>query len=139
MEKQPEVSVGALIFHNGKILLIKSWKWGNRYTLPGGHVEFGEKLKDAVKREVKEEVGIEVNSIKFLNLQEAINSKEFSLPKHFIFIDFICKAKSSKVKINKKEVQDYLWVTPEKALNLNIDSFTKKTIKKYLEEVRKWK
>ena len=53
--------MGALIVNsNGEILLVKSFKWGSKYTVPGGHIELGERSEVAVRREVKEEVGLEV-------------------------------------------------------------------------------
>ena len=142
MKKYPEISVGGIIFNEEReILLVKSWKWHNNYTMPGGHVEVGESMEDALKREVKEEVGIDVSNIEFINIQEAIFSKEFFKPKHFIFIDFTCRARSSDVKVDEKELQEFIWTKPENALKLNVDSFTKKSIKKYLElkGVREWK
>jgi len=135
-EKYPEVSVGGLILNkDGEVLLVRSHKWPgvNKYTMPGGHIEIGETIEEALKREVKEEVGLEVEPIEFLTFQEAIFSKEFFKPKHFIFLDFLCKAKKSDVELDGNELQEYLWVKPKKALSLNIDSFTRKTIKKYLE------
>lgn len=44
MNKYPEPTVSAVIFNPaGKILLCKSHKWGNKYVIPGGHIELGEK------------------------------------------------------------------------------------------------
>ena len=69
----PEPTVGALIVNNeGKILLAKSHKWFDKYTLPGGHIEVGESMIDAVRREVKEEVGLDVEVVEMLLVQEAI-------------------------------------------------------------------
>ena len=55
---KPEVVVGALIFKDGKLLLISSPKWKGKYIIPGGHVELGEKLVDALKREVRKKRGL---------------------------------------------------------------------------------
>jgi len=118
----PEPTVGALIVNNqGKILLAKSHKWFDRYT-------------DAVKREVKEEVGLEVDVVDMLLIQEAIFAPEFYKKKHFIFIDFYCKSKDEQVKLDQKEIHDYVWVYPGAAYNLKLDSFTRKTIDMYLEK-----
>jgi nucleoside triphosphatase len=74
--RYPEPTVGALILNGNKqILLARSNKWKNRYTLPGGHIELGETMEEALRREVKEETGLEVKPIRFLNLQEAIYSR----------------------------------------------------------------
>ncbi len=131
----PEPTVGALIVNNqGKILLAKSHKWFDRYTLPGGHIEVGETMVDAVKREVKEEVGLDVDAVDMLLIQEAIFAPEFYKKKHFIFIDFYCKSKDEQVELDQKEIQDYVWVYPGAAYNLKLDSFTRKTIDRYLEK-----
>jgi nucleoside triphosphatase len=133
----PEPTVGALIVNNeGKILLAKSHKWFDKYTLPGGHIEVGENMIDAVKREVKEEVGLNVEVVEMLLVQEAIFAPEFHKRKHFIFIDFYCKSEDQQVKLDQDEIQDYIWVYPGAAYNLKLDSFTRKTIDRYLERGR---
>lgn len=132
-QKFPEPTVGALIFNKqGNLLLVKSPKWFDKYTIPGGHAELGENLETALIREIKEEVGLDVKIKGFLGYQEAIFSKQFYKPKHFIFFDFYCTANTTKVKIDGREITDYIWVKPEDALNLNTDSFTGYSIKVYL-------
>jgi nucleoside triphosphatase len=130
----PEPTVGALIVNQqGKILLARSHKWFDKYTLPGGHIEVGESMVDAVSREVKEEVGLDVEVVEMLLVQEAVFAPEFYKKKHFIFIDFYCKSKDQQVKLDQKEIQDYTWVYPGAAYNLKLDSFTRKTIDRFLE------
>jgi len=134
VRRYPEPTVGALIINRkGQVLLAKSNKWQNRFTLPGGHIELGETAEEALKREIKEEVGLEIGHIKFLQFQEAIYSPEFINRKHFIFLDFLCKAKTNRVQIDNKEIQDFLWADPRKALEMNVEPFSKRTIVKYLE------
>jgi len=130
----PEPTVGALIVNReGKILLAKSHKWFDKYTLPGGHIEIGESMEQALKREVKEEVGLDVEVDEFLAMQEAIFSKEFFKKRHFIFFDFLCRIGDQSVSLDKDEIQDYIWEYPGQAFNLDLDSFTWKTIAKYLQ------
>ena len=129
----PEPTVGALIVNKeGKILLAKSHKWFDNYTLPGGHIEIGEAMEEAVKREVKEEVGLDVKVVEFLTMHEAIFTKEFYKKKHFIFFDFLCRTEDPTVKLDNDEIQDYLWEFPGMAFNRGLDSFTRKTLEKYL-------
>ena len=135
--RYPEPTVGALILNSsGQILLAKSNKWKNRFTLPGGHVELGEIVEEALKREIREEVGLEIEPIRFLQFQEAVYSPEFIHPKHFIFLDFLCKAKTDCVKVDNDEIQDFAWTDPRSALEMDVDPFTKRTIAKYLKTNR---
>jgi nucleoside triphosphatase len=130
----PEPTVGALIVNReGKILLAKSHKWFSKYTLPGGHIEVGETMEEAAKREVKEEVGLEVEVVEFLTMQEAIYAKEFYKKKHFIFFDFLCRVGDQPVKLDHDEIQDYIWEYPGAAFNRDLDSFTWKTLAKYMQ------
>ena len=130
----PEPTVGALIVNKeGRILLTKSHKWFDKYTLPGGHIEVGETMKEAVIREVKEEVGLDVEVAEMLLMQEAIFAEEFWKRKHFIFFDFLCKSKDQQVKLDGRELQEYVWEYPGAAFGLELDSFTRKTLEKYLQ------
>ena len=130
----PEPTVGALIVNNeGKVLLAKSHKWFDKYTLPGGHVEVGETMREAVAREAKEETGLDVEVKEMLLTQEAIFTEEFWKRKHFIFFDFLCESRDQQVKLDGRELQEYVWEYPGAAFRLNLDSFTKKTLEKYLQ------
>lgn len=56
-----EPACGGLIFNPaGKIFLMKSHKWRGKYTISGGHIELGEKIEGALKREIMEETCIEI-------------------------------------------------------------------------------
>lgn len=74
----PEPTAGALIFNlEDKIFLLKSHKWKGRYTIPGGHIELGESMEQALKREINEETGLDIYDIKFICLQEFIFDDQF--------------------------------------------------------------
>ncbi len=129
----PESTVGALIVNEeGKVLLAKSHKWFGKLTLPGGHIEVGETMRDALRREVREEVGLDVEVAQLLLVQEAIFAEEFWKRKHFIFFDFLCRTKGQQVRLDLDELQDYVWAFPGQALNMDLDSFTRKTVEEYL-------
>ena len=131
-QKFPEPVVGALIFNQeNKIFLMKSHKWKNKYVIPGGHVELGEKMEDALIREIKEETGLDIFDIKFIIYDEFIFDKAFWKKKHFILFDFVCKTNSTDVKLDS-EGQEYIWVDIKEALNLPIEPYTRKTIEAYL-------
>ena len=125
----PEPTVGLFIFNpKGEILLIKTHKWLGKYAVPGGHIELGETAEQAAKREAKEETGLDIYDLKFICWAEMIYDKLFFKKKHYVFIDYICKTKSTKVKLND-EAEDYLWIDPCEAVKLKtIEPYAKKTI-----------
>ena len=114
-QKYPEPTVGALIFSpGGELFLMRSAKWRGNYVIPGGHVELGERLEDALRREVKEETGLDIYDIRF------------------VFFDYACRAASTEVLLND-EAEEYVWVSVEDALRLPIDAYTERAIREYQE------
>ncbi|KAF0108257.1 MAG: nucleoside triphosphatase [Anaerolineaceae bacterium] len=129
----PEPTVGVFIFNNeGKMLLLKSHKWPDGYTIPGGHIELGERIEDAARREAREETGLEIRDLRFLCFQEFVYDPSFWKPRHFIFFDYACRTDSTDVRLND-EAESYFWIEPEKALELTLDGYTRVSVLKYLE------
>ena len=128
----PEPTVGAIILNpSNKILLCKSKKWNNKFVIPGGHIERGETMEDALKREVREETGLEIFDIELISLQESIFSETFAEERHFIFIDFICRTHSSTVTLND-EADDYLWADLDEIPELDLGGYTRQFFSEYL-------
>ena len=131
----PEPTVGALIFNpEGKLLLVKTHKWKGKYTIPGGHVELGEGLLDALKREILEETGLELIKSEFLCYQEFIYDESFYEKRHFIFFDFVCYVKSDQVQLNN-EAQEFVWVDVKEAYSYPIDSYLRYSLDIYQKKV----
>jgi len=129
----PEPTVGGLIVNKqGMILLVSSHKWFDKLTIPGGHIELGETMQDSVVREVKEEVGLDISVERLLLTQEAIYTSQFWKKRHYIFFDFLCRCERNHVTLDNREIQDYSWVWPGEALRLNLESFTRNVVEKYL-------
>lgn len=138
-QQYPEPTVGALIFNpEGKIFLMKSYKWRGKYVIPGGHIELGEKTEEALKREIKEETGLDIDDIEFLCYQDFIFDKAFWKRKHFIFLDFVCKTDSTEVKLDS-EGQEFVWVSLEEALKLQVEPYTRRAIEEYMEKKEKFR
>jgi len=135
MKRHPELTVGAFILSRGrKLLLVKSPKWGGRYSIPGGHVEYGEPVKQAVAREAWEEVGLRVKPEKLLMVQEVIRPRQFFMrDRHFIFLDVLCHSSSTKPRLDGQEALSYLWVEPEKALRLPLEEYTRRLVASYVQ------
>src|SRR5208282_5192358 len=96
--EHPLVGVGALIFtrsgRRGPILLVERAGEPLRgyWSLPGGLVETGEKLEDAVRREVLEETGLQVEPVRQFGIFERIMpDQEGKTEYHYLLVDYVCK------------------------------------------------
>jgi nucleoside triphosphatase len=128
----PEPTVGALIFDPaGRLFLMQSHKWGGKYVVPGGHVELGETLEAALRREVAEETGLAIRDIRFVCQQEFIYDPVFWQPRHFIFFDYACRSDETDVRLND-EAEEYVWAPVDEALRLPVEPYTEKAIRAYL-------
>lgn len=124
----PEPTVGAIIFNSeGKLFLMKSHKWGGKYVIPGGHIELGESAVDALKREIKEETGLDIFDIEFICIQEFIFDPAFWKKRHFVFLDYACKTDSSSVALNS-EAQEFGWFSPDEISKLPIEPYSLRTL-----------
>jgi nucleoside triphosphatase len=136
LQLYPEATVGALVANSkGEVLIVRSNKWSNKYTVPGGHIELGERAEDAIKREVKEETGLDVNHVRLLLVQEAIFPANYYKHEHFVFMDYLCRSLNSEVKLDGRELQEYVWIKPDNALKLDLEGYTRNFVLKYLEEL----
>ena len=106
--------------------LMRSPKWkGSRHVVPGARIELGETIKEALKRGIKKETNLEIPNIEFIGMKEFVFGKEFYKKRHFIFLDYFCRARSEKVILDGEEGTEYIWVSVKEALNLSIGKFTK--------------
>jgi nucleoside triphosphatase len=94
-------------------------------------VELGERLEEAAIREAKEETGLDVYDLKFINFQQFIYDPSFWKRRHFIFFDFLGRADSLDVQLND-EAQEYFWVKLESALELPLDEYTRASVEKII-------
>ena len=127
--------MGALVVNDRReVLVARSKKWGEKYTVPGGHIELGERAEDAIVREVKEETGLDSVAEDLLIVQQAIYPKDYHKHEHYIFMDYVCKALTSEVKLDGQELQSFVWVRPEEALKLDLEEYTRRFVVKFLDK-----
>ena len=132
-QKYPEATVGALVVNSkGEILIVRSSKWDDKHTVPGGHIELGELAEDAIKREVREETGLDVEVVKLLLVQQAVYPKFYLKHEHFVFMDYLCRTQETNVKLDGRELQHYVWVSPREALKLELEEYTRKFVMRYI-------
>jgi 8-oxo-dGTP diphosphatase len=135
----PLVGVGALIHdRNGRVLLIKRKFEPNkgRWSLPGGLLETGETLLEAGRREVREEVGVEIAVEKLFQVsEEIIRDPEGKTRFHFILVDFLASLdpEGAAIVLND-ESESFVWSKPEDIKGLDVSENTKRIVEKYLIE-----
>jgi nucleoside triphosphatase len=132
IKRYPEPVVGPIIYNDqGEILLIKNPKFGDFWTIPGGHVELDESAEEALKREIMEETGLDIKNIEPIGFSEGINPKFFHKPKHFIYLNYLAELAGGEIK-ESAEMTEYLWIAPEKTSELKITESVKPLIEYYL-------
>lgn len=120
------VAVGAVVFHEGKLLVIKD-RFSVGYKLPGGHIDKDESIKDALVREVVEETGVHVHFQSIMNLGHFKNGQ---FGETNLYIVCTAKALSSSININDAdEIAEATWISPEDFLNdANVNNYNKSVV-----------
>ena len=129
---RPIATVGALIHDgNGRILIVRTHKWGHRWGIPGGKIERGESSTAALQREILEETALTLTDIHFVLVQDSIDSPEFQRPEHFILLNYLARATTTLVVLND-EAEEFRWLTPSEALALDLNQATRTLINEVL-------
>jgi ADP-ribose pyrophosphatase YjhB (NUDIX family) len=111
---RPFVAVSAAIFRNGQLLVVRRAKpaSGQIFTLPGGVVEAGETLVEAVRREVREETALEIAPVSLAGHREFIVRDDAErVARHFIILAFSAHWVAGEPALND-ELAEYRWVEP---------------------------
>src|SRR5579872_1184850 len=97
----PLVGVGGILIRRDRILMVQRGKeplkgW---WSLPGGAVEAGESLKDAICREMMEETGLAIKPLRVFEIFERIMRDTQGRPEyHYVLIDYICRATGGELR-----------------------------------------
>jgi|694.fasta_scaffold78709_5 phosphoglycolate phosphatase-like HAD superfamily hydrolase/ADP-ribose pyrophosphatase YjhB (NUDIX family) len=126
--QRPVPTVGALIEDpSGRLLMIRTHKWSNLWGIPGGKIERGEPAIDALRREIREETALEINDIRFVMVQDCIDSAEFMRPEHFILLNYMARTTTTDVVLNE-EAQESKWLHPAEAVKLPLNQPTRRLL-----------
>ena len=120
----PVAAVGALVSHRGKVLLVRTRKWSNKWGIPGGKIERGEEAEAAVRRELLEETGLELRDVRLAMVQDCVDPGEFHRPAHFLLLNYTAAAEGNKVRLND-EAEEFRWVEPRAALAMDLNRPTR--------------
>ncbi len=116
---RPETSVGAVVVRDDELLLIRRGRGPaqGQWSVPGGRVEWGETLAEAVVREVAEETGLQVICGEYIGLVERI-SQEY----HYVILDFWAYPMADEPLIAGDDAAEAAWVPLSDLTDLNLVS-----------------
>ncbi|GBF07313.1 NUDIX hydrolase [Deinococcus aerius] len=123
--ERPVVCVGALVWGpDNRVLLARTTKWRGLWGVPGGKVDWGETLEQAVVREFREETGLSLRDVRYAQTQEAVLSPEFHKPAHMVLVDFLARTDTPEVTPNE-EIEAWAWVPLGEASTYPLNTFTR--------------
>lgn len=102
--QSPFLAVDGIIFDKDRTLLIKRAidPFKGNWVLPGGHVEYGERVEDALKREIKEEVGIKIKIKKLVGIY---SDPQRDPRYHMVSIAYLCKKIRGSIQLSSEASQ----------------------------------
>ncbi|GEM_PF-77199 len=129
--ESPMVGVGGVVLKDNKVLLAKRSNPPGRglWSIPGGLVRLGETLREAVKREVMEECGLEVEPISPLKVFDVIEKdEEGKIRFHYVIVDYLCKISKEGTIRPGGDVEEVRWIGIDDALHLDLTKGTRSLI-----------
>jgi len=119
--ERPYLAVSAAIVRDGKVLVVRRARKPalNLYTLPGGAVELGETLHEAVTREVREETQLTIEPIALAGTRDVIvRDAQQRVERHFVILCFAARWLAGEPRLNE-ELGDARWLKPAELSGLN--------------------
>jgi len=119
---RPELSVGAVVVHDGSLLLVRRGHGpaAGEWSVPGGRIEWGETIAEAVVREVLEETGLECVCGEMLGWVEMISDEDAVVSHHFVVLDFVATVLEHGEPVAGDDAAEVRWVPVADVLDLNI-------------------
>ncbi len=132
--ERPIVGVGAVIVDRDRVLLVRraTEPLKGEWSVPGGMLELGEKLRDGVRREVLEETGLQVEPGEVLDVFDSIFQDEQGRPQyHYVLIDYLCRCISEEAKAGS-DVSEVRWVQEDELTTMELRDSIEQVVRKGL-------
>ncbi len=130
--RRPRVAVGGVVIKEDRVLLVRRGKPPSEgeWAIPGGSVELGEALQEAVAREILEETGISIRVGEPVHLFDDVRRDDMGRVRfHYVILDFAGEFLSGELKA-ADDAKDARWVSPEDFRHLNVNKNTIKLMRK---------
>ncbi|HDI75600.1 MAG TPA: NUDIX domain-containing protein [Thermoprotei archaeon] len=125
------VGVGAVVFKGDKVLLVKRGRDPGKglWSFPGGVVNAGETLRDAVLRELYEETGLRGNVLKLVQVEEVIVRENRTVKYHYVVLYYLVEA--SGFLRQGGDAEEVKWIKIEEALaSSRVSSVVKRVLRR---------
>jgi len=135
---RPLVGTGALILQDGKLLLIKrgAQPGQGKWSIPGGLVELGENVQDAMVRETKEEVGLDVEAIKLMDVFDSVTlDSHRRIQYHFVVVNFLVRIVGGSLQ-TASDILESRWVPIEEVERFNLTKSFRAFFEKHHEKIK---
>jgi ADP-ribose pyrophosphatase YjhB (NUDIX family) len=132
--ERPIIGVGAVIIRGNRALLVRraTEPLLGEWSVPGGVLELGEKLRDGVAREALEETGLRVEVNEVLDVFDSIFADDDGRTQyHYVLIDFLCRPVAGKA-IAGSDVSEVKWVSRDGLAALNLRESIEAVVRKAL-------
>jgi ADP-ribose pyrophosphatase YjhB (NUDIX family) len=129
MTARPVVGVGGVLVDGPRVLLVKRRNppLQGQWSLPGGRVELGETLVEAVRREMFEECGLRVEVGPLVEVLDRIHRDPAGVVEyHYVLADYVCSAEDPGAAVAGSDAEEVCWASPDELLSLGV---TKDTIR----------
>ncbi len=135
---RPIVGVGGVVIHRQRALLIRRGcePLKGQWSIPGGMLELGEDLAEGVRRELKEETGLDVDPLQIVAAFDRITREGERVKYHYVIVDYVCRLKGGILK-PASDVTDARWVRREEMPQYNLTEMATKVILESFEVMRK--
>ena len=112
--EHPRVGVGGVVIHRNRALLIRRGHepLKGEWSIPGGLLELGEELADGVRRELKEETGLDVRPVECILVFDRITRERRRVKYHYVIVDYLCRRIGGRVR-PASDVTHARWVRRE--------------------------
>jgi mutator protein MutT len=135
---RPIVSVGAVVVDDGRVLLVQRAHepLKGAWSLPGGVVELGETLVDALQREVEEETGLAVAVGPVVEVLDRVHrTADGRVEYHFVIIDYLCRPRGGSLAC-ATDAADARWVDADDLARFDVTPKAADVIQRALEMAR---
>jgi len=112
--ERPFLAVSAAIARAGQVLVVRRARApaDGLFSLPGGVVEIGETLTQALIREVREETSLAIEPVALVGFREAIaRDRDERIERHFVILPFAARLLAGEIKLNA-ELSEARWLDP---------------------------